>query len=128
MSGETRPKSKLVAGKKDMHEFCVRVFDNPEPIIVVWATEEKPDFEADKTSDGVQLIDAVNLFFKDMIDSLFFPSGFVEGEWNRVLVAIKDEYSTQLKHSGEGLIRGWIMGADFDSQMILGGKILVKLP
>lgn len=96
---------------------------------MIWSTEDKPNFsEEDENACQVQLVDEINLFFKDMIHSFFFPNGFVVKEWNLVLVTIKDEFATQVRHSNDGLIRGWLMGTDFESQMMIGSKILVKMP
>jgi len=124
--GETRLRSELVVGQQELEKFCISALGNSDPIIFVWATDEKPTFASE--NDQLQSMDEINLLFRDMIDSIFFPNGFRKKDWNLVLVSIKEEYLRQVHHSSNGIVRGWLMGADFNSQAMVNGKILVKLP
>lgn len=122
--------AKLIAGSAQLEEFCIDVFSIPDPIIVIWTTEQKPEFkQEEETSDSkVKLVDDISIFFKEHINSLFFPNGFVLNEWNRVLVSVKESEIYAKYSTRDGMLCGWMMGTDIASQLFVNGKILVKVP
>lgn len=130
MFGATRHRSRLIAGQRDLEKFCLEIFSIPDPVIIIWRTEEKPTMpnEVDTAAAKIEVVDDVNLFFKENLDSLFFPNGFILNDWNLVLASIKEGDVFRKYSNTDGIVKGWMMGTDINSQTFIGGKILIKMP
>lgn len=115
-----RPDFKLVAGHQELKEFCLRFFKISDPIIVIWRTEQKPKSSnnVDKTIEKIKSSEEIVLFFKENLDSLFFPNGYVVNEWNLVLVSIKNNDIKYRYPNVDCLIKGWMMGTEINLKII----------
>lgn len=94
-----------------MREFVLDIWQLEDPIICIWTTDNPPDDEQLTDIPDHMAIDAVNFLTKEHIHSLFFPMGFVKGEWNLVIAGIKESPDV-IQPPMHGILKGWMMGTD----------------
>lgn len=111
--GGTKQKPELFAGDEELLRFCNERYLISDPVIVVWVTEYKPNFSIENSRHYSNLDnDTIRAFTKEQLTSLFFPMGFINNDWNFVLLGSKKRYDVIGQGMPEHLIRGWLMGRD----------------
>lgn len=100
-----------------MVEFALEYFHIHDPLIGIWVTVEHPDTPEVTEAFGKFGIDFVRFFNKEQLHTLFFPHGFELGEWNLVLVGVKEDVSV-IQPPSTGILRGWLMGFDVEKMTL----------
>jgi hypothetical protein len=106
MSGATKQKNKsLLVTSADIKQFVRQMYNHDDPVMCVWCTKEPPEAQPNTELEAFEL-EQVILFCKEEVQSMFFPKGIGNKDWNLVLVCLEQQAAPSL---------GWIMGFAEDS-------------
>lgn len=109
--------SELIAGDEAITEFVLRIFRIEDPVLCIWVSEAPPGSEEVNEFFNKYGIDFAHFFSKEQFHSLFFPNGYILGEWNLVLAGVKEDMDV-IQPPATGLVRGWMMGTDIEKLTI----------
>jgi len=108
--------SKLIAGGEAVAKYIIDAYKMEHPIISVWLGTGLVNPDEYQSSVAETSIEYFRFLVKEQIYSLFFPNGIIFGNWNLVLLALKQE--TEDSTEPPEIIQGWILNVDFEKMSI----------
>ena len=85
-------------------EFVQQLYHINDPVLCLWLTEEAPGNKDAQSNED--LLDLAVIFTKEDIESLFFPNGLKEDEWNLTLACLSSRNKPLI---------GWLSGIGGDT-------------
>lgn len=115
--------SELYVGQTELRKFCEASHNHSDPVIILFFFDDPPD--ETKYEQAVQAGE-IEICIRQNILSLFFPHGYRDDRWNRVLVSVDESFTGSLSKFKTSVFLAWMYGIDTDMHSIINDKFFIR--